>query len=213
MCWAQQRLQWTRKKTLTASERDEEVRAAFRTMSARLMIDDLVVVDEMGSSIALTRLYARLPKGTRAYSAVPRNHGRNTTLVSALTPAGLTVATTLDGAIDTAAFEVFCEHFLCSGRRTGQTVLLDNLAVHKSHRVQRLIEAVDCQLLVLPAHSPDFAPIELAYSKVKASLRWAGARTKEALETAITAAIAIITPADARAFFRHCGYQAAPQTS
>lgn len=203
----------TKKKTLTASERDEEARAAFREQIAQLAIDDLVVVDEMGSSISLTRLYARSPKGTRAYGSVPRNHGRNTTLVGALTPSGLAVAMTLDGAIDTPAFEAFCEQVLCPVLRPGQTVLLDNLAVHKSHRVRSLIEAAGCQLLFLPAYSPDFAPIEQAYAKVKALLRRAGARSKDALETAIATAIDAITPADAQAFFRHCGYQVAPQAS
>jgi hypothetical protein len=149
-----------KKRTLTASERDEEARAIFRAQIAQLAIDDLVVVDEMGSSIPLTRLYARSPKGTRAYGSVPRNHGRNTTLVDALTPSGLTVAMTLDGAIDTPAFVAFCEQSLCPALRPGQTVLVDNLAVHKSHRVRALIEAAGCQLLFLPSYSPDFSPIE-----------------------------------------------------
>jgi transposase len=203
----------TKKKTLTASERDEAARTAFRETIRTLDATDLVVVDEMGSSIALTRLYARSPKGQRAYGSVPRNHGTNTTLIGGLTAAGIGVAMTLDGAVDTAAFEVFTERILCPALRRGQTVILDNLAVHKSGRVRELIEAAGCTLLFLPAYSPDFAPIEHAFAKIKALLRRAGARTKEALEEAIAHAIDAVTPRDARHFFRHCGYQVAPQPS
>jgi transposase len=199
-----------KKKTLTASERDEEARAAFRMVIAQLTSRDVVVVDEMGSSIALTRLYARSPKGQRAYGSVPRNHGTNTTLIGALTADGIPVAMTVDGAVDTAAFEVFCEHVLCPALRSGQTVLLDNLAVHKGQRVRELIEAAGCHLLFLPAYSPDFAPIEQAYAKVKGILRSIGARTKETLEQAIAHALDAVTPEDAHGFFRHCGFQASP---
>lgn len=197
----------TKKKTLTASERDEAARDVFRALIATLKSQDLVVVDEMGSSISLTRLYARSPKGQRAYGSVPRNHGTNTTLIGALTPAGLPVAMTVDGAIDTAAFQVFCEHVLCPTLRPGQTVILDNLAVHKGQRVRELIEAAGCSLLFLPAYSPDFAPIEQAFAKVKGILRAIGARTKEALEHAIAIALDAVTPEDAHGFFRHCGFQ------
>lgn len=202
----------TTKKTLTASERDEEARDAFRDLIRTLVTDDLVVVDEMGSSISLTRLYARSPKGTRAYGSVPRNHGTNTTLIGALTPSGLDVAMTLDGAVDSVAFARFTEQFLCPSLRPGQTVILDNLSVHKSVRVRSLIEAAGCTLLFLPAYSPDFAPIEQAFAKIKGLLRRAGARTKETLEAVIALAIDAVTPNDARAFFRHCGYSDPPQS-
>jgi transposase len=200
----------TKKKTLTASERDEAARAAFREVIATLDSQDLVVVDEMGSSISLTRLYARSPKGQRAYGSVPRNHGTNTTLIGALTAEGLPIAMTVDGAVDTAAFQAFCEHILCPALRPGQTVILDNLAVHKGQRVRDLIEAAGCHLLFLPAYSPDFAPIEQAFAKVKGILRSIGARTKEALERAIAHALDTVTPEDAYGFFRHCGFQVSP---
>jgi len=203
----------TKKKTLRASERDEEARSTFRELIRTLAHDDLVVVDEMGSSISLTRLYARSPKGQRAYGSVPRNHGTNTTLIGALTASGIETAMTLDGAVDTAAFELFTERFLCPALRPGQTVILDNLSVHTSARVRSLVEAAGCELLFLPAYSPDFAPIEQAFSKIKGLLRAAGSRTKEALEAAIAVAIDAVTPDDARAFFRHCGYHVSPQLS
>lgn len=199
-----------KKKSLIATERDAEARTAFRALIAGLVADDLVVVDEMGSAINLTRLYARAPKGHRAYGSVPRNHGTNTTLIGALTLQGLPVAMTIDGAVDTPTFECFVERFLCPALRPGQTVLLDNLAVHKSQRVRTLITDAGCRLLFLPAYSPDFAPIEQAFSKIKARLRQVAARTKEALEDAIAQAIDTVTPDDAHAFFRHCGYRLSP---
>jgi transposase len=88
------------------------------------------------------------------------NHGTTTTLIAGLTTAGLEIAMTLDGAVDTAAFERFVEHFLCPALRPGQTVLIDNLSVHEGIRIRAMIEAAGCRLLFLPAYSPEFAPIE-----------------------------------------------------
>ena len=118
---------------------------------------------------------------------------------------------TLDGAVDTPAFEAFVEQVLCPQLRADQVVLLDNLASHKGPRVRELIEERDCRLLFLPSYSPDFSPIEQALAKNKQALRRVGARTKEALEAAIAEAIELITPGNARAFFRHCGYRLSSQ--
>ena len=138
---------------------------------------------------------------------VPRNHDPVLSLVAALGLDGLSqAAMTLPGPIDTAAFLVFVEQELVPRLRPGQVVVLDNLSVHKSARVRTLIEAAGCQVLFLPAYSPDFAPIEQVFSKVKAYLRGVGARTQDRLEQAISEALARITPADARGWFQHCGY-------
>lgn len=201
------------KKSLRASERDEEARTSFRELIASLLARDLVVVDEMGSNIALTPLYARAPKGERAYGSVPRNHGKNTTLVASLTLEGIAAAMTLEGAIDTPAFLVFVREILCPSLRPGQRVLLDNLSCHHAAGVRALIEAAGCQLLFLPSYSPDFSPIEQAFAKIKQELRRTGARTREALEAAIARAIDHVTPHDAAAFFRHCGFQLGSQPS
>jgi transposase len=170
-----------------------------------------VVVDEMGSTISLTPLYGRAPRGERVIGSVPRNHGTNTTLVSALTLEGIEVAMTLDGAINTPTFVGFVQEFLCPQLRPGQVVLLDNLSSHKDEEVRELIEGAGCQLHFLPSYSPDFSPIELAFAKIKTALRRAGARSKEALEEAIAQAIDLITAQDAQGFFRHCGYDVSPQ--
>jgi transposase len=202
-----------KKKSLGASERDEAARAAFRQEQEELTASALVVVDEMGSNIALTPLYARAPRGERAYDHVPRNHGKNTTLIGALSLSGIDCAMTLEGAVDTPAFVAFIREVLCPRLRPGQTVLMDNLSSHKDETIAQLIAGCGCQLRFLPSYSPDFSPIEQAFAKIKAYLRQVGARTKEALEAALTQAIDLITSQDARGFFHHCGYPIPAQPS
>ena len=146
----------------------------------------------------MTPRYARAPRGTRVYGAIPRNHGQNTTLVAALSPDGIGAAMTLDGASDGPAFVAYVREFLAPTLRPGQIVVLDNLAVHKVAAARALVEARGCRLLFLPAYSPDFSPIELAFAKLKEALRRAGARTKPALETAIAVALDAITAQDLR---------------
>lgn len=171
----------------------------------------MVVIDETRTTVTLTRRYARAPGGQRARGSVPRNHGQGTTLVAALTARGIDAPMTLAGALDTDAFVVYTREVLCPALRPGQTVLMDNLSVHKAQEVQRLIEAAGCTVRFLPAYSPDLSPIELAFSKIKEFLRQAGARTQEALEAAIAAAIDAVTQADALAYFRHCGFRSLAQ--
>jgi len=202
-----------KKKTITASERDEERRAAWWEQVIALDPAKFVVVDESGSNIAMTPRYARAPRGQRAYGSVPRNHGKNITLFAALSLDGLGAVMTLDGAADTIAFEAYVRTFLAPTLVPGQIVLLDNLSSHKSATVEQVVAERGCTLLFLPPYSPDFSPIEMAFSKVKQHLRHIGARTREALEAAISTAIDSITIHDAAGFFRHCGYHLPGQPS
>jgi len=171
----------------------------------------LVFVDECGSNIALTPSYARAPKGQRAHGSIPRNRGKNTTLIASLTLEGMGEAMILEGSAHGAAFETYVEELLAPSLRTGQIVVMDNLKAHKSERVRQVIEDKGCQLLFLPGYSPDFSPIEEIFSKLKMSLRRAGARTREALEEAICQALLTVTAQDARGWFTHCGYLPALQ--
>jgi transposase len=166
----------------------------------------LVFVDESGTHTALTRLYGWAPHDQRATGSVPRNHGKNTTLVAALTPAGLQAPWTIEGAMDTAAFERYVTEVLGPALRPGQVVVLDNLSVHKAESIREAIEARGCEVLFLPPYSPDFTPIEQAFSKIKAILRRLGARVRDALVEAIRLAVDAITPEDAVAWFAHAGY-------
>jgi transposase len=144
---------------------------------------------------------------------VPRNHGKNTTLVAALTPAGLQAPWTIEGAMDTAAFECYVQEVLGPTLRPGQIVVLDNLSVHKAESIRQAITARGCELLFLPPYSPDFTPIEQAFSKIKAILRGLGARARDALLEAIRLAVDAITPDDASAWFTLAGYALPGQES
>ena len=166
----------------------------------------VVFLDETSTHTSLSRRYARALRGVRAYGHVPRNHGHNVTLLAALTPEGIGPSMTIPGAIDGAAFAAYGQHFLVPSLHPGQVVILDNLSVHKSAAVRQAIEAAGCELRFLPAYSPDFNPIELAFAKIKSRLRAAAARDAETLHRATAVAIDRITPADARAFYAHCGF-------
>lgn len=163
-------------------------------------------MDECGTHIAPTPTHAWAPRNERARGAGPRNRGQHLTLIAALGAGGCAAAMTLDGAADALAFEAYVREVLVPALRPGQIVVLDNRSVHKGAPIRALVEGAGCAPLFLPPYSPDLGPIELAFSKLKAHLRRAGARTREALEAAIGAALAALTPTDARAWFAHCGY-------
>jgi len=166
----------------------------------------LVFVDEMGTNTSLCQRYAYSPKGRRAYAKVPRNRGANTTLLASMSLEGMGPCLAVEGATTTTVFEAYVEKVLTPSLRRGQIVVLDNLGAHKSERARELIEGRGCQLLFLPPYSPDFNPIEEAFSKIKGALRKAQARTCEALIEALGVAISAVTARDARGFFEHGGY-------
>jgi transposase len=168
-------------------------------------------VDESGTNLSLTPRYGRAPRGQRVVGSVPRNHGPNVTLVAAMSQAGITAAMTMSGAADGEVWTLFVRQILLPSLRPGQIVLCDNLSVHKNLAVRQLIESVGCQVRFLPPYSPDFSPIEHAFSKRKTRVRQANARTRPALEAAIADGLQTITSRDAQAWFRHCGYTRAEQ--
>jgi transposase len=196
-----------------ATERNEGARAVWRDQLKHLDARQLVVLDECGSNIALTPLYARAPKGLRAFGNAPRNRGKNTTLIAALTYEGIGESMIIEGAANAVAFERYVEELLAPNLTAGQIVIMDNLAAHKGKKVEQLIEDKGCQLLFLPAYSPDFSPIEETFSKLKTSLRRTGARTREALQEAICQALLTVTAQDAQGWFRHCGYLPAKESA
>lgn len=164
-------------------------------------------IDESGFNLALTPLYARSPKGQRAHGQVPKNRGENSSLVAALSlDAGVCAAMTVEGAVDSIAFNIYIQHVLVPTLRAGQIVVLDNLQVHKNQAVRQAIEAQGCELLFLPPYSPDFNPIEHAFSKLKALVRKCNARTKQALDDALAAALKTVTLQDVIGWFSYAGY-------
>lgn len=169
-------------------------------------MDDLVFLDETGTNTAMTDRYARAPRGERANGHAPRNHGPNTTLLACLTRTGMGPAMLVEGATTSEVFTAYIKHLLVPWLRPGQIVILDNLSAHSGSQVRDLIEAAGCQVRFLPAYSPDFSPIEWAFSKLKTALRAAMARTRDALERAIADGLNQITADDANGWFYGCGY-------
>ena len=196
-----------KKRSLGAAERDEFLRAAWRLLVAgEIDARRLVFVDEMGTNVSLSPLYAWSRKGKRAFGSAPRNWGKNMTLLASITREGLGPCLAVEGSTTREVFETYLERVLAPSLRPGQMVVMDNLSAHKGGRVKEIIEGKGCELLYLPPYSPDFNPIEEAFSKVKRILREVESRTREALVEAIGAAISAVTVEDARGFFEHCGY-------
>jgi len=168
--------------------------------------DGLVFLDESGVTTEMTRGYGWAPRPERVCEAVPAGHWRTLTVLAALTPQGVLASMTIESPTDGDVFSAFLEQVLGPRLEPGHLVILDNLAAHKVEGVRPWIESRSAQLLYLPPYSPDFNPIEQAWSKLKQLLRAVKARLLEQLEPAVAHAIAAITPENARAYFRHCGY-------
>jgi len=208
------RLGWTRKKkTIGAAERDEAERAAFRALMKTLPVEEVVVLDESGTRIGLIPLYARAPRGCRAYDCAIHNHGQNVSLLASMTVEGMQAAMTLEGAVDEAAFEAFVREVLLPTLHPGQIIILDNLSSHKSDTVMALFAQAGCQVVFLPAYSPDLSPIEEAFSKFKTFLRRCRCRTIPALIKAIEHGLDKITASDARGWFAHAGFSVETQSA
>jgi transposase len=180
----------------------------WRWLSSRFDVRRLVFVDEScGTHIAMDRLRSRAPRGERAYGRVPKNRGKNLTLIASMSLSGMGESMCLEGATDAKAFEAYVEHFLAPSLSKGQVVVMDNLGAQVAQeRIRELIEARGAELVFVPSYSPDLNPIEQAFSKIKNVLRKLGARTHEALLEAMEEALSKVTAADAAGWFEHCGY-------
>ena len=169
------------KKSLHAAERDtDRVKALRREFVEAIQHEDVTrfkFVDETSVNLTYTRRYGRALGGQRVDAAVPLRNGPNVTVVAALSAQGVEAVMELDGAVNTASFAVYLQQVLGPGLQPGDVVVLDNLPVHKADGLAALVEARGARLLYLPPYSPDFMPIELAFSKLKTHLRTAVART------------------------------------
>lgn len=199
------------KKSLIASERDEEARAAWQAEAATLNPARLVFLDEAGCHRNLTRTYARAPVGQRAVGRVPRNRGRGMTVIASLSLAGIGPTMTLDGGTGRGDFARYLDEVLLPTLAPGTIIVLDNLSAHRPLAVRERIAAAGCTLRYLPAYSPDSNPIELGYGVMKIGLRRQAVRERDALPDAMLDELARITPMMAANWFRHCGYTAEAQ--
>ncbi len=161
----------------------------------------------------MTRLRARAPRGQRAYGKVPRNRGKNQSLIASITlEGGMGESVVIEGTTDAEIFEAYVEHFLAPTLEKGRVVVLDGLGAHRTGKVRELIEATGAELVFLPSYSPDLNPIEEAFSKIKGIARKVGARTREALEEAIAVALSTVTSEDSAGWFKHAGYKPQDQS-
>jgi transposase len=166
----------------------------------------LVFLDETGATTKMARLRGRAPKGERCRASVPHGHWKTTTFIAGLRCDRIIAPMTLDGAMTGDVFLAYVEKALAPELEPDDIVIMDNLTAHKVDGVREAIEAVGAKLLYLPPYSPDFNPIEKAFSKLKALLRAAAARTIPELWDAIKTALDAFSPAECYNYFCSSGY-------
>lgn len=199
------------KKTAHACEQEradvKRRREAWFELQPDLDPERLVFIDETGASTKMARLRGRAARGERCRAPIPHGHWKTTTFVGALRLGGMTAPMTLNGAMNGPAFTAYVEQVLTPTLRPGDIVVMDNLPAHKPVAVRQAIERAGAKLRFLPPYSPDFNPIEMAFSKIKALLKKAAARTVTDLWDAVRDAIDAISPTEARNYFTATGYE------
>ncbi|WP_152599784.1 IS630 family transposase [Hoeflea sp. BAL378] len=199
-----------KKKTAHAAEqqRPDVLRRRIAWFDGQLDLDPekLIFIDETAASTKMARLRGRSLRGERCRAAVPHGHWKTTTFTAGLRLNGMAAPMLLDGPMNGAAFLAYTEQVLAPELRPGDIVVMDNLPSHKISGVREAIEKVGAQLVFLPPYSPDFNPIEMAFSKLKALLRKAAARTVDDLWTVVANSLAAFTPAECRHYFEAAGY-------
>lgn len=166
-------------------------------------------IDETWASTKMARTHGRAPRGERLRAPVPHGHWKTTTFVGALRNTGMVAPMVLDGPINGVAFQAYIDQVLVPELKPGDIVVMDNLGSHKGAGVRAAIEAAGASLRYLPPYSPEFNPIENAFSKLKAMLRKAAARTIEGLWATIGGIVGAFTPAECANYFAAAGYDPA----
>jgi transposase len=182
-------------------------RRRWRVWQRYMDASRFVFLDETGTATNMTRRYGRSPRGARLIDATPHGHWQTTTFVAGLRESGLTAPLALDGPMTGEVFRAYVEQMLAPSLTPGDVVVMDNLAAHKVSGVRELIEAAGASLLYLPPYSPDLNPIEQLFAKLKALLRKAAARTKDALWTTLGDLIDAFTPDECRNYLVNSGYE------
>jgi transposase len=169
--------------------------------------EKLVFIDETWATTNMARKNGRAPKGERLRASVPHGHWKTTTFIAGLRLSGLTAPMVLDRPINGLWFQAYVDQVLAPTLSAGDIVVMDNLGSHKGAGVRTAIEATGATLLYLPPYSPDFNPIEKAFSKLKALLRKAAERSVDALWNRIAALLDAFTPKECANFFAAAGYE------
>ena len=178
----------------------------YRRRIARYRCQRRKFVDESGVNIAMTRHYGGTVRGQRVHDAVPKNFGRNITILGALSWYGLDAVMSVDGATDAEVFRVYVSRVLAPTLGPGDVVVMGNLSAHKVAGIEAAITSAGAKLVYLPPYSPDWSPIEPCWSAIKTRLRGMQASTRAALNYALTNIVSTVSNRDARGWFAHCGY-------
>lgn len=203
---------YSQKKTAHATEQDRpdvlKRREDWFEGQLDLDPDQLVFIDETWASTNMARRYGRAPRGERLRAGVPHGHWKTTTFVAGLRRTGMIAPWVLDGPMNGDAFTTYVTRVLVSELSPGDVVIMDNLSSHKAPAVRAAIEAAGAELMFLPPYSPDFNPIEMAFSKLKAHLRKAAERTIHGLWDAIGRIVDLYSPHECANYFAAAGYDA-----
>ncbi|WP_156362147.1 IS630 family transposase [Sphingomonas sp. Leaf208] len=200
------------KKTAHATEQDRPdiLKRREEWFDGQLDLDpeQLIFIDETWASTNMARRYGRAPRGERLRAGVPHGHWKTTTFVAGLSRTGMIAPWVLDGPMNGDAFTTYVTRVLVPELSPGNVVIMDNLSSHKAPAVRVAIEAAGARLLFLPPYSPDFNPIEMAFSKLKAHLRKAAERTIHGLWDAIGRIVDLYSPQECSNYFSAAGYDA-----
>lgn len=181
-------------------------RSQFRKEVSELDVKHFKFLDESSINTDMTRLYGRAAPGQRVVDSVPQASGPQTTTLAVIGWEGVSAPLMLSGSVNGSVFYAYIEQFVVPTLEPGDVLFMDNLSAHKVAGVEELIRSHGAHLIYLPPYSPDFNPIELAWSKVKTILRRLKARTWPDLIEALKEALLAITPQDIHSWFAHCGY-------
>ncbi len=165
-----------------------------------------VFLDETGAATNMVRRHGWGPKGERLVDAAPHGHWKTTTFVAGLRSTGIIAPLVLDGPMTGDVFLAYVRQFLAPALSPGDVVVMDNLSAHKVVGVQHAIAAAGASILYLPPYSPDLNPIEQMFAKLKALLRKAAARSREALWTTIATLLDAFSRAECQNYIENSGY-------
>lgn len=184
-------------------------RTQWKRYQGRLDPRRLVFIDETWAKTNMTRRHGRCRCGTRLVARVPHGRWRTLTFLAALRCDRIDAPCVIDGPINGRSFLAYVEQMLVPCLRPGDVVIMDNLGSHKRQAIRRAIRAAGAKLFFLPPYSPDLNPIEQVFSKLKALLRKADARTVEATWRRIGTLLNAFTPQECANYLQNAGYAAA----
>ncbi len=170
-------------------------------------MEDLIVIDESGANLAMTRNYGRIATNQRLHCPRPYHRGNKYSIISAISLKKIVASIYCENSIDGEFFSGFVKTCLVPELGPQHTIIMDNVAFHKIKAVEEIIKETGAKIIYLPPYSPDLSPIELMWSKIKSVLRKYGARTAETFQQAIHAGFTSITSSDLFGWFKHCGYK------